>query len=203
MAITLYYRPGAASFAPRVVLEELGEPYDLSLIERDGPRPAAFLAISPARTVPALQDGEVGLSETVAVLMHLADRFRETPLGTPRDLVERAAWYRWLMYLSNTLMPTFYGAWYPERWGGGGARAEACVRLAAIFDEIDAALGASDHLVGDRLTMPDIVLGMLVSWCEELSLDPLPTARPNIARAYAALQARPSVVRVNSDEGIA
>ena len=203
MGFTVYYRPEAASVAPRVALEELGQAYALELVTRESDvitASAELFSISPAGTVPALQDGEIGLSETTAVLMHLADRFPESPLGAPLGSAERGTWYRWLIFLSNTLMPPFYAVYYPERWGGERATAYAVGLLNGLFDEIEAELGTSDHLVGDRFTMPDILLGMLTIWGDDCLDPPATASRPNLARMLAAFLARPSVAKVLAEE---
>jgi len=203
MGFTLYYRPEAASVAPRVALEELGQVYQLELVTREGDvvtAPSEFFAISPAGTVPALRDDGIGLSETAAVLMHLADRFPSSPLAAPLGTAERGHWYRWLIFLSNTVMPPFYAVYYPERWGGERATAYAVGRLGGLFDEIEGQLGTSDHLVGDRFTMPDILLGMLITWGDDCLEPPITSSRPNLARVLAAFLARPSVAKVLAAE---
>ena len=203
MDFTVYYRPEAASVAPRVALEELGQPYELALVTREGDlvtAPDAFFAISPAGTVPALQDGEIGLSETAAVLIHLADRFPESPLGATLGSAERGHWYRWLIFLSNTVMPPFYAIYYPERWGGAAAAAHGSRLLNELFDDLDTQLAARDHLVGDRFTMPDIMLGMLLIWGDDCLEPQATSSRPNLARVLARFLARPSVAKVLAEE---
>ena len=203
MGFTVYYRPESASMAPRVALEELGQAYELELVARAGEvitAPDGFFPISPAGTVPALRDGAIGLSETAAVLIYLADRFPESPLAAPLGSGERGRWYRWLIFLSNTLMPPFYAVYYPERWGGEQATAYAVGLLNGLFDEIEAQLETSDQVVGDRFTMPDILLGMLTIWGDDCLDPPATSSRPNLARVLARFLARPSVAKVLAGE---
>ena len=203
MGFTVYYRPEAASMAPRVALEELGQAYELELVTRAGDvitAPDGFFSISPAGTVPALRDGAIGLSETAAVLIYLADRFPESPLGAPLGSAERGHWYRWLIFLSNTVMPPFYAIYYPERWGGESAAAYGSKLLNDLFDTLEAQLATTDHLVGDRFTMVDILLGMLISWGDDCLDPPITSSRPNLARVLARFLARPSVAKVLAEE---
>src|ERR1043166_9006381 len=80
-----YYSPGTCSLAPHIVLEEIGEPYELTLISASGPREGeatsrpAWKAINPKGRVPAFPGaaGRVGgadtlLTEVPAILTYLA-----------------------------------------------------------------------------------------------------------------------------------
>ena len=82
------------------MLEELGVEYDL--VTHDffdkSMRSEAFLNISPAGRVPALEiDGQVML-ESGAMLELLAERFPDAELGRAADHAERAEWLDWLHY---------------------------------------------------------------------------------------------------------
>ena len=204
MTMTLYYRDNTAALAPRVVLEELGESYELVETTRDdsGPGgPPEFFAISPHGTVPAFRDGDVGMSETIAVLMYLADTHPESPLGSALGSAERGEWYRWLCYLANTVMTPFYGFFYPERWGGDAGAEYATTRLNELYDWLDAELADREYLVGGRYTMCDTLLGMLTLWGDELKTA-LTTGRPNITAHSDRFRARPATQKVFAAEGV-
>ena len=74
----LYWRPGSAAMAPHAALAELGLEYELVEIERDKAQSSPeYLALNPLGVVPTLVDGDLVLTESVAILLHLADRFPE------------------------------------------------------------------------------------------------------------------------------
>ena len=78
----LYWRPGSAAMAPHAALAELGLEYELVEIERDEAQSSPeYLALNPLGVVPTLVDGELVLTESVAILLHLADRFPEGRLA--------------------------------------------------------------------------------------------------------------------------
>lgn len=77
--ITLYGIPSSASTAPRICLEEAGVEYTFVRITRDPPGPPGFVDASPHGKVPALVDGDLAMTESAAITMHLSDRF-PTPL---------------------------------------------------------------------------------------------------------------------------
>ena len=109
--IELFYYPSNASFAPHVVLHELGVPFQLRLVDRDKDehKSPEFLKINPNGLLPALRDtrqGELVLFETAAILLHLADTHPDAGLMPALGSAERAQAYKWLMWLTNTLQPT-------------------------------------------------------------------------------------------------
>ncbi len=59
------------------LLEELGGPYTLQLLERSKGENAfpAYRAINPLGKIPAMQDGSAIVTEQVALFIHLPDLF--------------------------------------------------------------------------------------------------------------------------------
>lgn len=203
--ITLYGRPGAASLAPHICLHELGAPHEFVLVDADRDGPSGFVTASPHRLVPAMRDGELTLTESAAIVMHLADRFPGGGLAPPLGSTERSDWYRRLVYLTNTTAPDLYHWLYPERYtdgpeGAPGVRAAATDRLDAGFDWLDAELGGREFLVGGRFSGADAFLWMLCRWSRHL--DRPAFARPNLGRYWEAIATRPSVRRALDVEGI-
>lgn len=104
----LYYYPSNANLAPHMLLEELGVPFELVLVDRDRNehKGAEYLKLNPSGRIPVLVDGDLVLSETAAICLHLVDRHPQagfTPaLGTPErgqsarastwELISSASW---------------------------------------------------------------------------------------------------------------
>ena len=207
--ITLYGYPGSASLAPHILLEEAGAEHTLVRPIRDGPPnagPAEFLAASPHRRVPAMVDGDVIMTEAAAICMHIADRHPDALLAPPSDDPERGAWYRWLVYLSNTAQPALYQYIYPERYVASGDHAEAAkqaadAKLGRIWDWIDTELADREFLIGDRFSAADAYLWMLGRWSRHQAHPAF--ARPNIRRSWDRTLERPSLLRVIEQEELA
>ncbi len=203
--ITLYGIPGAASLAPHICLHELGAPHEFVRVDADRAGPPGFVAASPHRRVPAMGDGDVTLTESAAIVMHLADRFPEGGLAPPVGSDERSDWYRWLVYLTNTTATDLYQWIYPERYTDvpgtePGVRGAATVRLDQALDWLDGDLGDREFLVGQRFGGADAFLWMLFRWSRHL--DRPAFSRPNLGRYWDALAERPSVQRALEVEGI-
>jgi len=164
--IRLHYMPGSAALAPHAALAEIGVPYELVLAERDaeGLPTAEYLALNPWGRVPTLEDGDLVLSESAAICLHLADTFPEAGLAPPLGTRERSETYRWLLWLSNTVQMTAMRHFYPERYGGDGVEEAANRDLAEHYDLIERHLDVRGWLVGEERTVADFFLFMLTRW---------------------------------------
>ena len=119
----LWYRPGSAAMAPHAALAEAGADYELARVDFDDPAdaPDDYRRLNPQGRVPTLEDGDLVLTESAAILLHLAEKFPDARL-LPADARDRAEAYRWLLFLTNTLQPGFMRVAYPQRYGSDAAR---------------------------------------------------------------------------------
>src|SRR5258705_13250261 len=140
--------------APHAALAEIGADYELVRVERDGDRnnTAAYLARNPWGRIPTLEDGDLVLTESAAILLHLGDRFPDAGLVPEIGTRERGELYRWLLLLTNTLQPTLMRVMYPARFGTTGVVEAASTDAHIEFDRIDAHLSGREWLVGDSRT---------------------------------------------------
>jgi glutathione S-transferase len=195
--LRLYWRPGTASMAPHAALAEIGGAYELVRIEREeAQRSPAYRALNPLGVVPTLVDGDLVLTESVAILLYLADRFPEARLAP----VERADLYRRLVFLTNTVQTALLRHIYPERYGGDGVRAAAQEELRALFDLLDDQLTGREWLVGDHRTGADLFLFMLTRWGRRL--DPAAWDRPALRTHFLRTLALPGVERMVHEQGL-
>ena len=90
--ITLYYSPQTRATGARVLLEELGAPYDLHVLNMKAgeQRQPPYLAINPLGKVPAIRRGEALVTEQVAIYIYLADLFPEAGLTPARSTIPAA-----------------------------------------------------------------------------------------------------------------
>ncbi len=115
----LHYLPGTAAMA---TLAEIGSPYELVRVERDeeGRPSEAYLALNPFGKIPTLEDGDLVLTESAAICLHLADKFPDARLAPPVGTPGRAELYRCLLWLSNTVQMTQLRHFYPHECGTEG-----------------------------------------------------------------------------------
>src|SRR5690606_1043948 len=76
----LYYFPGACSLATHVVLQWIGKPYETVRLDPASTKSPEFLALNPHGAVPLLVDDGFVLSQNIAILFYLAERFPEADL---------------------------------------------------------------------------------------------------------------------------
>lgn len=201
-ALRLHWRPGTAAMAPHAALAEIGADYELVLVERDaqGRSTEAYLRLNPAGLIPTLEDGDLVLTESAAILLHLGDRFPEAALTPPLRTPERSELYRWLLHLTNTLQPTLLHVLYPERYGTAGVREAATSAAYELFGRIETRLDGREWLVGDARTSADLFLFMLTRWARNLERPPWD--RPTIRAQWLRTLALPGVTRMVAEQGL-
>ena len=83
--IQLYYHPGNASLAPHMLLEEIGAPFELVLVDRANAahKSPEYLKLNPNGQIPVLVEGDFVLYEAAAICLYLADRYPDAKLVPP------------------------------------------------------------------------------------------------------------------------
>ena len=205
---TLHYYPGNASLLPHMVLREIGVPFTLSIVDRtvDAHKSPAYLKLNPHGLIPVMEiAGEPPLHETAAIAMTLADRHPQAGLAPPVGDPTRAAYYKWMLHLSNTPQATFISWFYPHQFADDPAaqaavKAKAAVRLDAMFDRIAAQLGDGPWLLGTRFSAADLFLTMLIRWGRGMPRPPRTV--PALGALAERVLARPAVVATLAAEGL-
>ena len=103
--LQLHYYPGTAAMTPHILLEEMGVPFELVLVDRaaDAHKRPDYLKLNPNGLIPVLTDGDFVLYETAAICLYLCDRYPAAGLAPDLGSAERAQFYKWLVWLTNTL----------------------------------------------------------------------------------------------------
>jgi glutathione S-transferase len=200
--IELHYYPSNASFAPHLLLEEMGIPYTLRQVDRasNEHKSPEYLKLNPNGLIPTLVDGDLVLYETAAILMHLADchpGFAPAP-GTS----ERAQYYKWMVWLTNTLQAMLIHYFYPDRMATDAAevKARAEAQVAPMLDQLDAELArhGGDWFLGAQFTAVDPLVFMLCRWTR-MQARPAKT-RPALGAYLKRVLDRPATQRVVAKE---
>ena len=188
----LYEFGPTRSIRARWTLQELGvefEPITVNLVAGEHRRPE-FLKINPAGKLPVLVDGDLVLTESVAIVLYLAEKYPEKGL-LPADLTARAQVNRWLLFAATELEQPLWRisrhtALYPEdkRLPGDVALArQEFKEMAAVLEKH---LQGRQFVVGDRATVADFVTAYTLDWGGEARLlDELPVLRRYMERMYA------------------
>ena len=213
--ITLHYYPGNASFAPHVLLHEIGVPFELELVDRTqgAHKSAAYLKLNPNGLIPVLQDSDLVLYETAAILLHLADTHPQAQLAPALGTPERAHLYKWMAWLTNSLQATLIQYFYPHRLvdegnaeGAGQVKLHAEAQSVALLQQLDDQLAAhgGPWLLGERFSAVDPFAFMVCRWTRGFATKPARDfthiapylrrvyERPSVQRAYGAENLPPS-----------
>lgn len=183
--------------APHAALAEIGAEYELVRIEREQAQAdPAYLALNPLGVVPTLVDGELVLTESAAIMLHLADRFPEARLA-PAD---RAPHYRWLVFMTNTLQTAMLRVFYPERYGTDGVHPRAVADAQRCFDLLERALDGREWLAGDHRTAADLYLFMLTRWGR--NIEPRAWDRPGLRAHFLRTLELEGVRRMMAEQGL-
>jgi glutathione S-transferase len=195
----LYGALGTGSGAVEAALAEAGADYEVVTTNtKEGAHlTEEFRRINPRQQVPALElpDGTV-VTETAALLMHIADAFPDAGLAPKPGTSARALHDRWLVFMAVNIYEGELRHYYPDRYSDDAASvAQRAVdyveRNYGILEE--AIVGP--FLLGDRMTMADIFLWTLSSW-----MDPKLMAErfPKIFRLASAVRNRPKIAPIHA-----
>lgn len=205
--LALYYYPGNASLLPHMMLREIGVPFELRLVDRNqnAQKSEEYLKLNPNGRIPVLIDGDLVLFETAAIALHLADKYPQAGLAPAQGTPERAAFYKWMIHLTNTPQPEYRAWFYPHEHVSDEAAAPAVKQAAAerlnrMFEVISGQLGDKPWLLGDRFSAADLFLLMMIRWGRGLPRPPREI--PNLKAFAERVLARPAVQKAFEVEGI-
>ncbi len=217
--IQLHHYPSTAAMVPHILLEEIGTPYQRVLVDRmaDAHKAPAYLALNPNGLIPVLTDGDLVLYETAAIALHLADTHPQAALVPALGTAARAQFYKWLMWLTNTLQATLMIYFYSERWvdegntaGAAELKANAQRKVGGMLDQLDAHLAShgGPWFMGAHHSALDAYVFTLCRWTRNFSAAPGSPAvpareRPHLGPYLQRMLARPAVQRVLANEQLA
>jgi glutathione S-transferase len=188
----------------------------LALVDRQiqAQKAPAYLKLNPNGLIPVLVDKRDGvelvLYETAAILMHLADTHSAARLSPALGGAERAHYYKWMVWLTNTLQATLIHYFYPERMvadgnaaGAAEVKSRAMARVGLLLEQMDAQLASHGQpwLLGANFTAVDPPAWMLTRWTRNFTERP---ARDfaHIAAYQQRMLARPAVQAAIAAEGL-
>jgi glutathione S-transferase len=193
--IVLYHAPNTRSSIVLTLLEELGAPYELEVlnIKAGEQRQPAYLAVNPMGKVPAVKHGDALITEQVAIFLYLADLFPEAGLAPPPGDPLRGPYLRWMV---------FYAACFEPAVCDRAMKHEPGPQSMLPYGDFDTMLNAiaeqlakGPWMLGERFTAADALWGSGLSWTTMFGLIP---ERPAIKAYIERFNARPAVARVKA-----
>jgi glutathione S-transferase len=209
----LYVLPGACSLASHIVVEYLTElsgtaspGIEVTVLKRGQERQPDYLRVNPRGNVPTLIGATpFPISESIAVLLHLADGAPSTNL-LPRLGDPRRDWMiTMLAYLVSSFHPGFQMLWRSERFadtdeGCAAVRRSAEARLIRFFAQLDRDIGSWPAFKPDAMTILDAYLFVMGRW--GLRLESPANQLPTLWRRVEQICEVPATQRAMKAEGI-
>ena len=196
--------------APHILLQELGVPFEKILVDTStgAHRSEAYRKLNPNGLIPTLVDGDLILYETAAICLHLVDVHPQAGLAPLSGTPQRAQFYKWLVWLTNTLQATLIVYFYPERWGDTAdaiaqVKAHAEARVGSLLDQLDAELArhGGPWLLGTSFSAVDAYALTLCRWTRGFTRPA--RSLPQLGRYLTRALARPASQRVFERERLA
>jgi glutathione S-transferase len=191
MPMKLYEFPPTRSIRVRWTLQELGADFEavrVNMLAGEHKAPE-YLKVNPAGKLPALVDGDAVLTESIAIVLYLAEKYADKHL-IPADPVKRAQLYKWLLFATTELEQPLWrmarhSNLYPE-----DRRIPAEIEvarddfkpMAAVLEEH---MKGREFIVGNSVTVADFVMAYTLDWAGMVGLlDGFPRLRAYMERMY-------------------
>ena len=190
--VTLFHSPHSRSAGARILLEELGAPYRLHLLDmkKGAQREPAYLAINPMGKVPAIQHGDALVTEQVAVFLYLADVFPQAGLAPAIGDPLRGPYLRWMAFYGSCFEPALIdrAQKHPPIPAAMCPYGDYDTMLKTLTDQ----LAKGRYLLGERFSAADVLWGTALTWTTIFKLVP---ELPVITDYMARVNSRPAVQR--------
>lgn len=192
----LYEFAPTRSIRVRWTLQELGVPFEAEVVNlmAGEHRSPGFLKLNPAGKLPVLVDGDLVLTESIAIVLYLADKYPEKRL-LPADPVQRAEAQKWLLFAVTELEQPLWRmakhtVLYPEEKRLPADLDLAREDFAPMAQILEAHMEGREYVVGDSVGVVDFVMAYTLDWADLVELlEDCPTLRAYMERTYRRPQA--------------
>lgn len=189
----VFGRRGTGSVAVEAALHLIGAPF--RVVEGTGAPNDPALGANPLRQLPALllPDGTV-LTESLAILLTLAERHPESRLAPAPGDPRRATFLRWMAFVSGQIYALFWIRDDPSRLSGdpehrGLVMLRTADRIAFCWSVMDANLRPGRFLLGEDVSVLDLYVAMISRWAGGRSR--FAKAAPALAEVVARVDVDP------------
>jgi glutathione S-transferase len=193
--IKLYYAPRTRSVRILWLLEELGLPYELERVDFVPPAKNFFVQRTPLGKLPVIEDGDVVMCESGAIVEYLLERYGDGRLAPPVGSPERAAFLQWVHFAESTAFPplgivVWLTLYRDDAEQHGSIVHDARARAAMGLEFLQRELGQRTYLLGEEFSAADIMIGFTLVAARLLGV--LDDRYPALHDYVARLEARPA-----------
>jgi glutathione S-transferase len=190
----LYHLPPSRSARVLWLIEEVGQPYDLTVMKGDDRKTDEHRRRHPLGRVPVLEDDEGFLFESAALCLQIADLYPDAQLNWPLATHERGLVYQWTVFAMSELEPAILEVRRNREDNPEHAQAGA-ERFTTAAAAIEQALDGQEYLVGGRFSVADLVCGAVLIFARSTGLT---DDMPNINAYLERLEVRPARQRATA-----
>jgi glutathione S-transferase len=186
--LIFYHSPNTRSSAVLHLIGELEALYELRVLDQKAGanRKPAYLAVNPMGKVPAIVHGGELVTETVAIMIHLADAFPAAGLAPTVGTPGRGSYLRWMAYYAACFEPAVVDRALKREPGPPGMVPYG--DFDTMLATLAGALEKGPWMLGDRFTALDVLWGAGLGWTTMFKLVP---EREPFTRYIARCSARP------------
>ena len=191
--LLLYTNPMSRGRIVRWMLEEVGQPYDVEILDyASSMKSHEFLALNPMGKVPALRHGDIVVTECAAICAYLADAFPGADLAPSPGDPRRGAYYRWLFFAAGPVEAAVTNKALGVTVSPERKRMAGYGSLEDVVETLDGLLARQDYVAGDQFSAADLYLGSQIGW--GMMFGTL-EKRPSFERYWSRIGSRPAAVR--------
>jgi glutathione S-transferase len=185
--LEFYHTPWSRSFGVHWLLEELGQPYEMKLVDvrAKGGASESYRAIQPNKKVPAIVHDGIVITERAAISIYLGDRFHEAGLAPAIGDPARAPYLTMLVYCDSVLDPAVAARANGWNYESGNSFSFG------LFDDmvayLERVLSARPYAAGNRFTAADTHLASSIQFTMDVMkvLPEKPAFRDYLARTLS------------------
>lgn len=152
------------------MLEEIGQAFEVVRLDlgTGAHKSDDYLRIHPLGKVPALEDHDQTVFESLAICLYLADRFPDAGLAPqPSDRI-RGPYYQWMVYAVATLEPAVFKVAFTR--DDEEKHKEAVAKLAPLIEVVERALDGRAFLLGSDFSAADLMCSSVVGWALDMGV---------------------------------
>lgn len=194
--LKLHFAPLTRSIRIRWLLEELSVPYELiySTYNRDGSK--GFAQDTPSGNYPYIEDGNISLSESGAIVQYVLERYGNGRLEPPLGSDDRAAYLFWLHFAEGTAANSINTTVWLTVYRQDADRHQeiiSAVRDSAntVFGKAEAVLSDQPFIAGSEFTAADVMMGYTLGTAKWLNM--LTDTHPKTLEYVDRLFSRPAL----------
>jgi glutathione S-transferase len=198
--VYFYYAPHSRAMTTRMLLEELGAPYKMHVLnlQTHEQKSPAYLAVNPMGKVPAIKHGDALITEQIAIAIYLADAFPEKKLAPALDDPQRGTYLRWLSFYAGCFEPALYDMTQKrviaEKDKSGCPYGSSQDVMKTVTDQF---AKQGDYILGSRFSAADIVWGSALNYMNLVLPDQM---QPVLTSYMKRVMERPLIRKVMEDD---